>query len=225
MQYHHGNLKQQLIICAYDWISANGIDNISLRKIAKIAKVSQTAPYRHFNSKEHLLADVATLGFENFSLEMSKNKETDNPADDLVRCGVTYIEFGLNNEHVIDLMFNYPIKKTDYPELLASANRAFDMLLQRSKYLYQSNVDSASASLSAPLNSISLHAYVHGLLSILQMNQKIDNPDESEFAKASSMLRANLEKVLGTFINNLNLSSQQYVQETGWELPGKFTST
>ena len=110
-------------------------------------------------------------------------------------------------------------------ELLASANRAFDMLLQRSKYLHQSNVDSASASLSAPLNSISLHAYVHGLLSILQMNQKIDNPDESEFAKASSMLRANLEKVLGTFINNLNLSSQQYVQETGWELPGKFTST
>jgi hypothetical protein len=40
------------------------------------------------------------------------------------------------------------------------------------------------------------------------MNQKIDNPDESEFAKASSMLRANLEEVLGTFVNNLDLSSQ-----------------
>ena len=147
MQYHHGNLKQQLIICAYGWISANGIDNLSLRKIAKIAEVSQTAPYRHFDSKEHLLADVATLGFENLSLEMSNHKTTDNPSDDLVRCGVTYIEFGLNNEHVIDLMFNYPIKKTDYPWLLAAANNAFGMLLQRSEYLYQGKID------SRPLNN------------------------------------------------------------------------
>ena len=202
MQYHHGNLKQQLIICAYDWISENGIGNISLRIIAKIAKVSQTAPYRHFDSKEHLLAEVATLGFDNLSSEMSKNKATDNPANDLVRSGVTYIEFGLNNEHVIDLMFSYPMKKTDYPELLASANKAFDMLVQRSKYLHQGNVE------SAPLNSISLHAYAHGLLSILQMNQRADKSDDSDFFRASSMLRANLEKVLGTFVKNLDVPSQ-----------------
>jgi AcrR family transcriptional regulator len=125
MQYHHGNLRQQLIICAYDWISANGVESISLRKIAAIAQVSQTAPYRHFDSKEHLLAEVATMGFDNFSSAMSNNKITDDPAEDLVRCGVTYIEFGLNNEHIIDLMFNYPIKKTDFPGLLAAASKAF----------------------------------------------------------------------------------------------------
>ena len=134
MQYHHGNLRQQLIICAYDWISANGVESISLRKIAAIAHVSQTAPYRHFDSKEHLLAEVATMGFDNFSSAMSNNKTTDDPAEDLMRCGVTYIEFGLKNEHIIDLMFNYPIKKTDFPNLLAAADKAFGMLLQRLQY-------------------------------------------------------------------------------------------
>ena len=99
-------------------------------------------------------------------------------------------------------MFSYPMKKTDYPELLASANKAFDMLVQRSKYLHQGNVE------SAPLNSISLHAYAHGLLSILQMNQRADKSDNSDFFKASSMLRANLEKVLGTFVKNLDFPSQ-----------------
>lgn len=200
MQYHHGNLKEHLIFCAYVWISTNGTDSISLRRIAKIAKVSQTAPYRHFDSKEHMLAEVATLGFEKFSSEMSNIKATDNPADDLVKCGVTYIEFGLANEHIIDLMFHYPIKKTDFPDLLASADKAFGMLLKRLQYLHQGNDDSVQ------LNSISMHAYVHGLLAIIRMNQRIDTSAKTTFFKASSTVKENLEKMLGAFVKSLDFS-------------------
>ncbi len=198
MQYHHGNLRPQLVNCAYDWISANGIESISLRKIAKIANVSQTAPYRHFDSKEHLLAEVATMGFEQFSSEMSTNQTTDDPAGDLVRCALIYIEFGLNNEHIIDLMFNYPIKKSDFPNLLAAADNAFGMLLQRAYYLLEGNEDSVR------LNSISMHAYVHGLLTILQMNRRIESSATSAFYKASSAAQDNLEKMLRSFIKGLD---------------------
>tara|TARA_B110000438_G_scaffold294635_1_gene336361 strand:+ start:1437 stop:2039 length:603 start_codon:yes stop_codon:yes gene_type:complete len=200
MQYHHGNLKEHLIFCAYVWISTNGTDSISLRRIAKIAKVSQTAPYRHFDSKEHMLAEVATLGFEKFSSEMSNIKTTDNPADDLVKCGVTYIEFGLANEHIIDLMFHYPIKKTDFPDLLVSADKAFGMLLKRLQYLHKGNEDSVQ------LNSISMHAYVHGLLAIIRMNQRIDTSAKTTFFKASSTVKENLEKMLGAFVKSLDFS-------------------
>jgi AcrR family transcriptional regulator len=200
MQYHHGNLKEHLIFCAYVWISTNGTDSISLRNIAKIAKVSQTAPYRHFDSKEHMLAEVATLGFEKFSSEMSNIKNTDNPADDLVKCGVTYIEFGLANEHIIDLMFHYPIKKTDFPDLLVSADKAFGMLLKRLQYLHEGNEDSVQ------LNSISMHAYVHGLLAIIRMNQRIDTSAKTTFFKASSTVKENLEKMLGAFVKSLDFS-------------------
>ena len=200
MQYHHGNLREQLIFCAYDWISTNGIESISLRKIAKIAKVSQTAPYRHFDSKEHMLAEVATLGFGKFSSEMSKNKTTDNTADDLVKCGVTYIEFGLANEHIIDLMFNYPMKKTDFPELLAAADKAFGMLLERLHYMHHGSVGAVQ------LNSMSLHAYVHGLLAIIQINQRIDTSAQTAFFKASSAVKDNLEKMLSAFVKSLDFS-------------------
>tara|TARA_B100000768_G_scaffold15528_1_gene14379 strand:+ start:2957 stop:3559 length:603 start_codon:yes stop_codon:yes gene_type:complete len=200
MQYHHGNLREQLIFCAYDWISTNGIESISLRKIAKIAKVSQTAPYRHFDSKEHMLAEVATLGFEKFSSEMNKNKTTDNRADDLVKCGVTYIEFGLANEHIIDLMFNYPMKKTDFPELLAAADKAFGMLLKRLQHLHQGNADSLQ------LNGISMLAYVHGLLAIIRINQRGDTSAQTAFFKASSTVKENLEKMLGSFVKSLDFS-------------------
>lgn len=198
MRYHHGNLKQQLICNAYDWISANGAESISLRKIAAVAQVSQTAPYRHFDSKEHLLADVAAMGFENFSSAIGNNKVTDDPADDLVKCGLSYIEFGLKNEHIIDLMFNYPIKKSDFPNLLAAADNAFGMLLQRAYYLLEGNEDSVR------LNSISMHAYVHGLLTILQMNRRIESSATSAFYKASSAAQDNLEKMLRSFIKGLD---------------------
>ena len=187
-----------MINCAYEWIASNGIDNISLRKIAEIAEVSQTAPYRHFKSKEHLLAEVATLGFEKLSFEIDKNITTDDATDDLVRCGVTYIEFGLNNEHIIDLMFNYPIKKAEYPSLLESADTAFGLLLKRLKYLHDGKEG------AAPLNSISTHAYVHGLLTILQMHQRIDESTKTEFFKASSAVKDNLEEMLSKFIKNLD---------------------
>ena len=200
MQYHHGNLREQLIFCAYDWISSNGIESISLRKIAKIAKVSQTAPYRHFDSKEHMLAEVATLGFEKFSSEMNKNKTTDNRTDDLVKCGVTYIEFGLANEHIIDLMFNYPMKKTDFPELLAAADKAFGMLLERLHYMHHGNADSLQ------LNGISMLAYVHGLLAIIRINQRGDTSAQTAFVKASSTVKDNLEKMLGAFVKSLDFS-------------------
>ena len=63
MKYHHGNLKEELISSACIVCEADGHDRMSLRSIAKEAKVSQTAPYRHFKTKESLLAEVSSRGF------------------------------------------------------------------------------------------------------------------------------------------------------------------
>tara|TARA_B110001450_G_scaffold57183_1_gene53800 strand:- start:128 stop:469 length:342 start_codon:yes stop_codon:yes gene_type:complete len=113
---------------------------------------------------------------------------------------VTYIEFGLANEHIIDLMFNYPMKKTDFPELLAAADKAFGMLLKKLQHLHQGNAGSVQ------LNSISMHAYVHGLLAIIQINQRIDTSAQTTFFKASSTVKENLEKMLGSFVKSLDFS-------------------
>jgi hypothetical protein len=74
------------------------------------------------------------------------------------------------------------------------------MLLQRLQYLHQGNEDSVR------LNSISMHAYVHGLLTIMQMNQRIESSATSDFYAASSALQDNLEKMLGSFIKSLDYS-------------------
>jgi AcrR family transcriptional regulator len=201
MKYHHGNLKEKLIATAYQWITDNGTDGFSLRKIAKIANVSQTAPYRHYQSKEHFLAEVAQLGFENFLDNMKKGKRNSEPVKDLVNISLSYIDFGLKNKNIISLMFDYPLTKSKYPNLLKSANNSFAYLQEKIKILQKNNKEKTQ------INAIAIHAFTHGLLNIVQMNQRIDPIEKvavSDFYKASSEASNHLEEMLTDFIKKQN---------------------
>ena len=81
MKYHHGNLKENLIQQAVLACEESGWENISLRNLAKQLNVSQTAPYRHFETKEDLLAEVAAKGFEKMNAEYGKEKMRTHLAD------------------------------------------------------------------------------------------------------------------------------------------------
>lgn len=54
--YHHGNLKHDLIETSIRIISEEGFDRLSLRNISSLCGVSHNAIYRHFDSKEQLIA-------------------------------------------------------------------------------------------------------------------------------------------------------------------------
>ena len=54
-QYHHGNLKSKLLEEAVTLISQDGLENLSLRRLATQCGVSHNAIYRHFDSKERLI--------------------------------------------------------------------------------------------------------------------------------------------------------------------------
>ena len=62
--YHHGNLKKELIKCACVMCERDGYTKLSIRSLAKESKVSQTAPYRHFKTKEDLYAAIVKEGFD-----------------------------------------------------------------------------------------------------------------------------------------------------------------
>lgn len=53
-KYHHGDLKCQLIIAGLHLVQEKGIENVSLRRLARECGVSEAAPYSHFKNKEDL---------------------------------------------------------------------------------------------------------------------------------------------------------------------------
>ena len=133
MKYHHGNLKEELISSACKICEASGHDHMSLRSIAKEASVSQTAPYRHFKTKECLLAEVSKRGFEELTerLRAATNEESKATAKDrFLEMGLAYLEFGLEKRKTYDLMHSPVIDKVEFPELLDAAQGAFEELVQ-----------------------------------------------------------------------------------------------
>ena len=62
--YHHGNLKDALILAALHLIAERGPAGFTFAEVARAAGVSAAAPYRHFRDRNALIAEVARLGFE-----------------------------------------------------------------------------------------------------------------------------------------------------------------
>jgi AcrR family transcriptional regulator len=61
--YHHGDLKRTLLDAALALALERGPAGFTLAEICRAAGVSQAAPYRHYESKEHLLAEASAEGF------------------------------------------------------------------------------------------------------------------------------------------------------------------
>ena len=61
--YHHGALKETLLAEALHELETEGLEGVSLRKVAEAVGVSKSAPYRHFADKRQLLVAIAADGF------------------------------------------------------------------------------------------------------------------------------------------------------------------
>jgi AcrR family transcriptional regulator len=117
--YRHGNLPVALLAAARQILDENGLHAVGLRETARRVGVSATAAYRHFTSKEDLLASVAAEGFHDLAAAMQSATRGATP---LTRAGLAYIEFADQNRGVFRLMFG-PIlaERTKYPALQAAS--------------------------------------------------------------------------------------------------------
>ena len=192
MKYHHGNLKEELISSACIMCEATGHDHMSLRSIAKEANVSQTAPYRHFKTKESLLAEVSKRGFEELTdkMKLAISKENIKSSKDrFLEMGLAYLEFGLEKRKTYDLMHSPIIDKVEFPELLNAAQGAFDELVQILTELFPGISEDDLGK-----KCIKFWAMMHGLVSLLDM--KIDPDIGSNAADAMSIVKKDFRSFL-----------------------------
>ena len=156
-KYHHGNLRDEILRAAYNFVLENGYSTMSLRGIAEQCNVSATAIYRHYETKEHLLADVVVKGFVVFNMSV-KGKEED---DIFQRCE-NYLAFAFDNYNIYDLLFSQSVVEfLKFPQILEVADRAFESLLESVK-----EHDKSLNDLSASNKAIHIWSFLHGMSSI-----------------------------------------------------------
>jgi AcrR family transcriptional regulator len=201
--YHHGNLKEELIACACKLCDRDGYTKLSIRSLAKESGVSQTAPYRHFETKECVYAAVATVGFKKLNELVFFDSPKKITKTKLVANASKYIEFGLKNANTYDLMFGTAVGNfADYPDLLKSANETYDNM----KDSFASLADDSEQVIA--FKCITLWSMLHGLVGIIRkVNVVGDDYDDSAGPISSANMIANnleehLDKVISGLISN-----------------------
>jgi AcrR family transcriptional regulator len=156
-EYHHGDLKTSLKQAALRLVWERGPRGFSLNEASRFAGVSVAAPYRHFDDKDALLAEIARNGYELLEREIRKSVEkADNPRDQLVESGMAYLRFARNHADYFKVMFQSGLDRSKYPEIERSVKAGLGVILDLAKQ-YERTPELAE------VRAVSAWALVHGL--------------------------------------------------------------
>lgn len=129
--YHHGDLKKQMILKGLELLNEKGIDGFSLRKIASMCNVSHTAPYKHFKDKEHLIKEIYNYVINEFDNSIINSLDnTLNPEDLMVEIGKGYVRFMVDNPNYLKfLMINNHLSsaKLENGDIVNSKSNSFNI--------------------------------------------------------------------------------------------------
>jgi AcrR family transcriptional regulator len=129
--YHHGHLRKALLGAAIELIATVGSDGFTLREITRRAGVSHNAPYRHFRSKEDLIAAVAAQGFRELDHALCAAVQgIPGPMDRLKASGLAYVAFALRRPAHFAVMFDAPAGPRSNRERNEAAEAAFGNLMK-----------------------------------------------------------------------------------------------
>lgn len=191
-RYHHGNLRATLVEAALEILQTQGIEELSLRSIARKSNVSQAAPYSHFKSKKDLIAAVAETGFQKLVIQMAEDASGSSSVYQQVeKLMLSYIKFAQENRPLFQLMFcNELSDMSDCPTLALTASKTYSLFFAAISQREKTDVDNE-------VMAVNLWSLCHGIASLV-IGGKL-NFDEF----GSSGTEAFVKKTLTVFETNL----------------------
>jgi AcrR family transcriptional regulator len=165
--YHHGDLRETLLVAAERALEELPLYEVTLREIARRAGVSHAAPKHHFASLGAMLAEVAARGFADFydTIDGATHRSTDqSPQARLTAMIRAYLRFATNSPGIYGLMFGkreHMVATT--PNLAKNMLMAWDQL--------ETQVAAVVGPTQAPLGAATVWSAVHGL-AMLRLDRK-----------------------------------------------------
>lgn len=158
----YDNLREACISEAMTIIEADGIENLSMREVSRRLGVSHQAPYKHFASRDHILAELLKRAFAEFAQHLDSRPTAEDPHADLAAMGRAYLQYAAQNPLQYRLMFGTPLPDpAEHPDMMTQAQHAFALL--------RDALSQMALPGDANLNALYVWSTMHGLASILQM--------------------------------------------------------
>ncbi|TNE88487.1 MAG: TetR family transcriptional regulator [Deltaproteobacteria bacterium] len=177
--YHHGDLRSALIDATVALVAEEGVEGVTLRKVARAAGVTAPAAYHHFSSKDHLLVAGAEQGFQGWLSALSQLPDEGSALDRLIALGRSYIRFATTHPAHYRLMFGAHMRAVEDVGELAPSGR---MSLMRLMSLGEAVAEELGPPLDARRVSQVGWATVAGVVALVNERELEDEmtPDEVE---------------------------------------------
>jgi AcrR family transcriptional regulator len=182
--YHHGNLRAALLEQAERMVREQGVEQLSLRELARQVGVSHGAPRRHFADRQALLDALAESGFERLGAEL-RSAMVDAGEDFQARLQATataYVRFATRDAALLELMFAGKHRDQSGSQLYEAAERAFAVMLE---LIEQGQAEEVLDPGDPERVGLVLFATIQGIAALL--NSGIVAPDELEPLVADSI--------------------------------------
>lgn len=125
--------------------------------------VSHQAPYKHFQSRDHILAEIVSRAFDAFARHLEARPRHNDAGADLEEMGRAYFAYAHRHPLQYRLMFGTPLPDPEsHPEMMLKAQRAFALLKDAVARL------PAACGTEADLDALFVWSAIHGLATILQ---------------------------------------------------------
>ncbi len=161
-------LREACISEAFRIVEESGVENLSLREVARRLGISHQAPYRHFASRDHILAEIIALSFDEFSVYLNSRPLNQSVHDDLRHMGLHYLNYAKHHPLKYRLMFNTPMPDpVKHINMMNKAQHAFSILSERLEHTPLRPL-ALSIESSSNLEALFVWSMLHGLASILQ---------------------------------------------------------
>lgn len=160
-------LDERLVQTALELLAQEGVEGLSLRRIARRAGVSHGAPLRHFRSLADLLAEVAARGFARLSAAIEAGVASlppdAGPLTRLAAAARAYVACAVANPGLFALMFRNDALDATNPAFARDADAAFAVLL---RHVRATQDHGWQAQCDTRLLAGSMWASVHGLATL-----------------------------------------------------------
>ncbi len=208
--WHHGNLREEMVKRGVELIELRGASELSLREVARLVGVSQTAPTHHFGDKEGLLAAIASEGFRSLMSERLAALKDGMTKEQRLRVVMrVYVAFALKHPELFHLMFGPRIPdKRKHAELMDASAGSFQFL---SNSIAEFMADDVGSARPPRFSALAVWSGMHGLATLLS------DRDSGLFQVPDPMVDQVCESVTNVLLDGLK-SAQARAAEPA---PGK----
>lgn len=162
------DLREACIAEGLSIVEERGIEALSLREVARRLGVSHQAPYKHFASRDHILAEMVRQSYASFAAFLEDRPVTGEPPPDLGAMGQAYLEYAFSHPLQYRLMFGTPLPDpAEHPEMMEEARHAF-ALLKKGIADVHAMTSGAGPNERTDYDALFIWATLHGLAMIMQ---------------------------------------------------------